>query len=108
MHACHVMDSRTVAARRAPNGSVGTVRPGASRITSPAPTAYTARTTAVIRNGEDEPREVTSFTVVSALIAVPPIPIPKIPIASPRRSGGNQAVTNGTPTAKDVQIGRAH
>jgi len=48
------------------------------------------------------PWALTSFTVVSALIAVPPIPAPKIPTASPRRSGGNQAVTNGTPTAKDV------
>src|ERR1035437_9608962 len=90
MHACHVMDSRDVAVRRATSGSVGTVRSGASRITTHATTAYTARMTAVIRNGEDEPREVTSFTVVSALIAVPPIPIPKIPIASPRRLGGNQ------------------
>ena len=40
--------------------------------------------------------------MVSALIAVPPMPAPKMPIASPRRSGGNQALTNGTPTAKAV------
>ena len=29
------------------------------------------------------------------------MPAPKMPIASPRRSGGNQALTNGTPTAND-------
>ena len=45
---------------------------------------------------------VYSFTVVSALMAVPPMPAPKTPIASPRRSGGNQALTKGTPTANAV------
>ncbi len=35
----------------------------------------------------------TSFTVVRALIAVPPMPAPKTPMASPRRSGGNQALS---------------
>ncbi len=44
----------------------------------------------------------TRLTVVSALMAVPPIPAPKTPIAIPRRSGGNQRLTNGTPTAKAV------
>ncbi len=44
----------------------------------------------------------TSRTVVSALIAVPPMPTPKIPTARPRRSGGNHALTNGTPTANAV------
>ena len=44
----------------------------------------------------------TSFTVVRALIAVPPMPAPKTPMARPRRSGGNQALTNGTPTANAV------
>jgi len=61
-----------------------------------------ARATAVIRNGAADPCAVTSLTVVSALIAVPPMPTPKTPMASPRRSGGNQAFTNGTPTAKAV------
>jgi len=28
--------------------------------------------------------------------------MPKTPIAIPRRSAGNQALTNGTPTANDV------
>jgi hypothetical protein len=56
----------------------------------------------VIRNGVADPPASTSWTVVSALIAVPPIPAPKIPIASPRRCGGNQALTNGTPTANAV------
>ena len=49
-----------------------------------------------------EPPVLTSLTVVSALIAVPPIPMPKTPTASPRRSGGNQALTKGTPTANTV------
>lgn len=44
----------------------------------------------------------TSLTVVSALIAVPPMPMPKTPMARPRRSGGNQALTKGTPTANAV------
>jgi hypothetical protein len=56
----------------------------------------------VIRNGDLVPRFSYSFTVVSALIAVPPMPAPKMPIARPRFSGGNQAFTNGTPTAKAV------
>ena len=48
------------------------------------------------------PRWAVSFTVVRALIAVPPVPMPKMPIAIPRRSAGNQALTNGTPTANEV------
>ena len=40
--------------------------------------------------------------MVSALIAVPTMPAPNTPTASPRRSGGNQALTKGTPTAKAV------
>ena len=40
--------------------------------------------------------------MVRALIAVPPMPAPKMPMARPRRSGGNQALTNGTPTANAV------
>ena len=56
----------------------------------------------MIRNGAFSPTLVKSLTVVSALIAVPPMPAPKMPIASPRRSGGNQALTNGTPTANAV------
>ena len=40
--------------------------------------------------------------MVSALIAVPPMPAPKMPTARPRRSGGNHALTNGTPTANEV------
>ena len=35
-------------------------------------------------------------------MAVPPMPAPKMPIASPRRSGGNHALTKGTPTANAV------
>ena len=49
-----------------------------------------------------EPTEVYRPTVVSALIAVPTIPAPKIPTASPRRAGGNHEFTSGTPTAKAV------
>ena len=55
-----------------------------------------------MRNGAFSPTLVNSLTVVRALIAVPPMPAPKMPIASPRRSGGNHALTNGTPTAKTV------
>ncbi len=39
---------------------------------------------------------------MKAEIAVPPMPIPKMPSASPRRAGGNQEFTSGTPTAKAV------
>jgi hypothetical protein len=48
------------------------------------------------------PYAATSFTVVSALIAVPPMPMPKMPMARPRLAGGNQDVTNGTPMANEV------
>lgn len=48
------------------------------------------------------PPAFTSGTVVSALMAVPPMPAPKMPTASPRRPGGNQALTIGTPTANAV------
>ena len=87
---------------RLASGSVGTARPGASRSTSHEATAYAARTTAVITNGVCMLLALTSFTVVRALMAVPPIPTPKTPMARPRRSGGNQAFTNGTPTANAV------
>jgi len=53
-------------------------------------------------NGVDRLCAVTNLTVVSALIAVPPIPAPKIPMARPLRLGGNQLLTNGTPTANAV------
>ena len=56
----------------------------------------------MIRNGAFSPTSVNSLTVVSALIAVPPMPAPKTPMARPRRSGGNHALTNGTPTANAV------
>lgn len=88
------------AGRRAAD-SVGTVRPGASR-SRRAAAAYSARTAAVIRNGVDMLLASTSFTVVRALRAVPPVLAPKTPMARPRRSGGNQALTSGTPTAKAV------
>src|SRR6516165_1335 len=55
-----------------------------------------------MRNGAWMPQWAVSLTVVSALIAVPPMPMPKMPIARPRRAGGNHALTNGTPTANDV------
>ena len=69
---------------------------------SQAAMAYTARAAAVIRKGDFSPTLVKSFTVVSALMAVPPMPAPNTPIASPRRSGGNHALTKGTPTANTV------
>lgn len=81
---------------------MGTTRPGASRSTSHASTAYPASAAAVIRNGAVCPSPWYSRTVVSALIAVPPMPAPNTPTASPRRSGGNHAFTNGTPTANAV------
>src|SRR3954454_2274626 len=96
------MGSRALAESRAIREVVGAVRPGASRRTSQAAIAYAASTPAVIRNGALAPTLVNSLTVVRALIAVPPMPAPKTPIASPRRSGGNQAFTNGTPTANAV------
>ena len=40
--------------------------------------------------------------MVNAEIAVPPMPVPKIPRARPRRAGGYQALTNGTPIANVV------
>jgi hypothetical protein len=40
--------------------------------------------------------------VVNAEIAVPPMPMPKIPSAVPRRAGGYQALTSGTPIANVV------
>ena len=43
-----------------------------------------------------------SCTVVNAEIAVPPMPTPKMPSASPRRAGGYQALTNGMPIANVV------
>src|SRR5689334_1418054 len=97
--ACQVMASRAVDASRRPSGSDGTTRPGASRSSTKASTAYTASAAAVSRNGAAMPFADTSFTVVSALIAVPPMPAPKTPIARPRRCGGNHAFTNRTPTA---------
>ena len=56
----------------------------------------------MIRKGAVRPRSSESGTVVSALIAVPPMPAPKIPTARPRFSGGNHALTKGTPTANAV------
>ena len=56
----------------------------------------------MITNGVCMEWALTSFTVVSALIAVPPMPAPNTPTAKPRRSGGNHALTNGTPTANAV------
>ena len=55
-----------------------------------------------MRKGDLAPSWLVSLTVVSALIAVPPMPAPKIPIARPRFSGGNQLLTKGTPTANAV------
>src|SRR5664279_1689156 len=69
---------------------------------SVATTPYAASTTAVSTNGAAMPCAAESLTVVSALIAVPPMPAPKTPMAVPRRSGANHALTNGTPTAKAV------
>src|SRR5215217_519228 len=102
MQACQVMGSFALATSRVIREVCGTTRAGASRSTSHETTAYTARTPAVIRNGAFSPTLLYSFTVVRALIAVPPIPAPKIPTAKPRRSGGNHAFTNGTPTANAV------
>ena len=45
---------------------------------------------------------VASRGVANAETAVPIIPIPKIPLANPRRAGGNQALEKGMPTAKIV------
>jgi hypothetical protein len=56
----------------------------------------------VRRNGALSPWAVYNSTVVRALIAVPPMPATKIPTAKPRFSGGNDALTNGTPTANAV------
>ena len=56
----------------------------------------------MIRNGAFSSTFVNSLTVVRALIAVPPMPAPKTPTARPRFSGGNHALTNGTPTANAV------
>src|SRR6266536_449487 len=53
-------------------------------------------------NGAETPCALANLTVVRALIAVPPMPAPNTPTARPRRCGGNQALTNGTPTAKAV------
>src|SRR5664279_149013 len=69
---------------------------------SVATTPYAASMTAVSTNGAAMPCAAESLTVVSALIAVPPMPAPKTPMAVPRRSGANHALTNGTPTAKAV------
>ena len=62
-------------------------RPGPGRRAGPARRRRrsTASTPAVIRNGAFAPRLVKSLTVVRALIAVPPMPAPKMPIARPRR-----------------------
>src|SRR5512132_1459438 len=98
MQACQAIGSLAAAASRVVTDVVGTTRPGASRRKSQATTAYTARTAAVIRNGACSPTPLTSLTVVRALIAVPPMPAPNTPIAKPRLSGGNQALTQGTPT----------
>ena len=51
MQACQVIGSRALAASRLTRRVVGTTRPGASRSTSHATTAYVASTAAVIRNG---------------------------------------------------------
>ena len=40
--------------------------------------------------------------VKKAETAVPIMPMPKTPVANPRRSGVNQALENGMPTAKIV------
>ena len=52
--------------------------------------------------GEARPERLVSWTVVKAEMAVPPMPAPKVPSASPRRAGGNQALTNGMPMANVV------
>ena len=53
-------------------------------------------------NGAERPNALDSCRVVKAATAVPPVPMPKMPRAAPRRAGGCQALTNGTPTAKEV------
>jgi hypothetical protein len=42
------------------------------------------------------------LTVLKLAIAVPPMPMPKTPMAKPLRAGGYQAETSGTPTANVV------
>jgi hypothetical protein len=97
-----VIRSRRVAFSRRDRASVGTIRPGASRRNSAASAAYPVSASAVITNGVAVPFAAVSLTVVSALIAVPPMPMPKTPTARPRLAAGNQAVTNGTPMANVV------
>ena len=53
-------------------------------------------------NGAWSPKASRSRRVVNAATAVPPMPAPKMPIAVPRRFGGNHELTVGTPTAKEV------
>src|SRR5690625_4944724 len=102
MLACQVSGKNALLRIRCMSGIVAGCQDGASRRTSHEITAYTISTTAVMINGARLPRFVYSHTVVRALMAVPPIPAPNTPVASPRRCGGYQAFTNGTQIAKDV------
>ena len=52
--------------------------------------------------GEAGPNALLSCTVVKAEMAVPPMPAPKVPSASPRRAGGYQEFTKGMPMANVV------
>jgi hypothetical protein len=91
-----------VADSRASTDPVGTARSGRSRSSRNAIAANTTSTIATRSNGKLGPNAAASCTVENAEIAVPPIPAPKIPSASPRRSGGYQEFTNGTPIANVV------
>src|SRR4030095_3484445 len=55
-----------------------------------------------MRKGVFVPYVSASLTVVRFAIAVPPMPTPKTPMAKPRRAGGYQPDTRGTPTANAV------
>ena len=66
------------------------LRPGASRSSSAGHDGVDRQHAAEMRNGVFSPTLVNSFTVVSALIAVPPMPAPKMPTASPVARAGTR------------------
>src|SRR5690349_17514856 len=64
--------------------------------------AKTARNTETMMNGAPSPHASLIGTVENDAMAVPPMPAPKMPMAVPRRAGGYQLLTNGTPMANVV------
>ena len=98
----HVTGSFAAALSLGSTGSVFAVKPGALRITTMHSTAVRASATATMTWVAKKPNHRTNRGVKKAESAVPTMPIPKTPVAKPRRAGSYQLFANGIPTAKIV------